>query len=340
MITVPVINLGILMWLAFGTGTNEPTPVSSATNPPLRPVEGDVASAGHDSSRDPIDVGQAAGSDRPHEKPPGPIKLIDLRLWLTAIGIGLSLVAVITAVNVVRATLMSSRASMEAEVFLGALLSNACGNLIVFSWIGLPAALAHRFLSRKYSPLSATIVLSIVGMVAVACIGGYALLPLFGSESSDYVSEESSVHQSNPGDTLSEQATQDLCSWYLMTQLLRTQRVSGQSELLEFIQKHGLDLSAAEEIEFIDILVRYQPYQQRFISGWEDLGAHPEAEEFWQKEWDSVMLRIVAIDGMERGVKLNDSKLLQESWELFIVSQDAGHEAESAMMDVRARCQG
>jgi len=97
-------------------------------------------------------------------------------------------------------------------------------------------------------------------------------------------------------------------------------------------------LSEGDAREFVAILVRYQPYQERFVADWERLGPHNEASEFWEKELHSVRLRIRAIDRMDLGSNQNNDQLFGEGLDLFLTSQQIGHEAESAMLEVRSRC--
>jgi len=131
----------------------------------------------------------------------------------------------------------------------------------------------------------------------------------------------------------------DLCSWFAETQVLRTQRVSGQSELLVWMQSHDLETATQEEFaEFVGILVRYQPYQEDFVARWNELGAHPEGLEFWQQEMRSVVKKIDAVDRMERALAQQDQTSLQYAVIDYMTGQAFGRDAEDAMWDIRARC--
>lgn len=105
------------------------------------------------------------------------------------------------------------------------------------------------------------------------------------------------------------------------------------------MQTHDLNnMSETETQQFVDILVRYQPYQREFIQAWEDLGPNLDASPFWEKELESVQLRIMAFGDIERGYQQNDAELFQVGFDKLWASQPVGLEAEAAMMDVRSHC--
>ena len=135
------------------------------------------------------------------------------------------------------------------------------------------------------------------------------------------------------------QGGSDVCSWFVATQMLRAQRIGGLSGLATFMQTHDLNNMSETEIQqFVDILVRYQPYQREFIQAWEELGPNLDASPFWEKEWESVQLRILAFGDINRAYQQNDAELLLDGLDKFFSSQQVGLEAEAAMMNVRSSC--
>lgn len=150
---------------------------------------------------------------------------------------------------------------------------------------------------------------------------------------------ESIKPTSLPIATLTPTIRQDICDWFLITQSLRTRRLSGLNEFTQWVQTHDLySLDEVDAREFVEILVNYQPYQEEFVLDWNELGPHPNALVFWEKELESVELKIEGIDEMEQGLENNDPSLFAHGWDLFIESQQLGHEAESAMLEVRSKC--
>lgn len=149
-----------------------------------------------------------------------------------------------------------------------------------------------------------------------------------------------------PTETIEPTATPrtdaDLCEWFVKTQLLRSQRLSGLSEFTEWFQKYGTDGLVSSDYsviaELVAILKRYQPYQEQFVEDWIELGAHPEAQEFWDKELSSVQLRIQAFDEMIEGFDEQDTDKYNHGLTVFSEAAQIGHEAESAMLEVRSQC--
>ncbi len=136
----------------------------------------------------------------------------------------------------------------------------------------------------------------------------------------------------------------DVCDWFLQTQILRTRRLVGLTEFLDWYQTHaaeGFDaVTISDSEELIRILERYQPYQEEFVQSWLKLGPIPEGEDFWQNELASVQLRIEAFDNLIRGYEAADVSMITRGADLFEQSQQAGIEGESAMLQVRSRCTG
>jgi hypothetical protein len=141
-----------------------------------------------------------------------------------------------------------------------------------------------------------------------------------------------------------QSSTLPVCEWFLQTQLLRTRRLAGLTEFIEWYQVHaaaGFDaVTVADSAELIAILERYQPYQEDFLEAWIDLGSIPQGQEFWEKELRSVQLRIEAFDNMIIGYGSSDLATINAGIDLFEQSQKVGLEGESAMMQVRSMCTG
>jgi len=136
----------------------------------------------------------------------------------------------------------------------------------------------------------------------------------------------------------------NLCQWFIKTQFLRAERIGGLSEFNEWYQKYGAEgmtSSKPSVIEqFVTILKTYQPYQEQFVFDWHQLGAHPEAREFWVKELSSVQLRVKAFDQMIEGFEQNDIDKYNDGLESFSEAARIGNEAEAAMQVVRSKCVG
>ena len=97
-------------------------------------------------------------------------------------------------------------------------------------------------------------------------------------------------------------------------------------------------ISEAEIRQFVDILVRYQPYQEEFVEDWKELAPHPNGLVFWEKELESVELKIEGIYEMESGLQENNADLFAHGWDVFKKSLQDGNEAESAMLQIRQEC--
>ena len=143
-----------------------------------------------------------------------------------------------------------------------------------------------------------------------------------------------------PTDVSPLSSTMSICDWFLQTQILRTRRLAGLTELLEWYQDHastGFDaVTVSDSEELVAILARYQPYQEEFVHDWMNLGPIPEGQEFWEKELASVQLRIEAFDSMIHGYESADLAMIRGGIDSFEQSQQVGLEGESAMMHVRS----
>lgn len=130
-----------------------------------------------------------------------------------------------------------------------------------------------------------------------------------------------------------------LCDWFFVTQSLRTSRLSGFNEFYDFVRTHDMtSISEAEVRQFVDILVSYQPYQEEFVKDWIELAPHPNGLIFWEKELESVELKIEGIYEMESGLQENNNDLFAHGWDVFKKSLQDGNEAESAMLQIRQEC--
>jgi hypothetical protein len=182
-----------------------------------------------------------------------------------------------------------------------------------------------------------TLLIIMLSFVFASCSPGDAEIATAISKTQ--VESESNKPTPRPIATITPTVSNDICYWFLITQSLRTRRLSGLNELTEWLQTH--DFNSLDEVgamEFVEILVNYQPYQEEFVLDWKELGPHPDAVLFWEKELESVELKIEGIDEMEKGLENNDSSLFGHGLELFFGSQQPGHEAESAMLEVRSKC--
>lgn len=134
-------------------------------------------------------------------------------------------------------------------------------------------------------------------------------------------------------------STGDLCAWFLKTQLLRTQRLSGLTEFINWSLTKDMNSLTAEEIfEMVGLLIRHQPYQEDFVLKWKSLGPHPQAREFWELELQSVQMKIESVNAMEDAINRNDPNKFTDGWVTFDQSLDVGNRAESAMQKIRVQC--
>ena len=133
-----------------------------------------------------------------------------------------------------------------------------------------------------------------------------------------------------------------LCDWFLMTQMLRNERMAGLSGFNIFIQKYGYEgfNSPDYEIrsEFLDILREYRPYQIQFVQDWEKLGAHPDAQDFWEKELLSEKNKLSALLEMELAFGLSNDERYEDGLALFYKAAETGKEAENAMIEIWSKC--
>lgn len=151
---------------------------------------------------------------------------------------------------------------------------------------------------------------------------------------------------SRPTETIQPTATPEtdsgLCEWFIKTQFLRSQRMSGLSAFNEWFQEYGMDGLVSPDYpvgaELIAILKRYQPYQEQFVEDWIELGTLPEAQEFWDKELSSVQLRIQAFDEIIEGFDEQDIDKYNHGLTVFSEASQIGQEAESAMLEIRSKC--
>lgn len=212
----------------------------------------------------------------------------------------------------------------------------------VWTIVGFPLVWLHRRLSRRFSSLVATIVLIVVPVFVLPCMVAAAALFIPSQLESVGIEPDpiGSSSQSQPTPIISAPVeSTDVCSWFASTQQLRSRRISGLSELTDFMLAYDLNnLSLGELEQFVEILDRYQPYQLEFVQAWQDLGPHPEARTFWSKELESVQNHISAFSMMKRGWEQDDIDLFVAGADAFEASQPIGLAAESAMMDVRSSC--
>ena len=154
--------------------------------------------------------------------------------------------------------------------------------------------------------------------------------------------EESRKSSPTPIPTSTPESASDVCEWFFETQLLRTRRLSGLAEFNTWYQEYGAEgfFSSDESVieELVAILDNYQLYQEEFVEEWIKLGPHPEAQIFWEKELLSVQLKIEAFDEMIQGFNSRDWDRYMNGWDIFEQSSHIGHEAESAMLEVRSKC--
>jgi len=133
--------------------------------------------------------------------------------------------------------------------------------------------------------------------------------------------------------------TDDLCAWYYQAQFLRSTRISGTNEFSEWMQTHYFDSSNMNElIEFVEILKRYQPYQETFILDWKKLGPHKLAKEFWELELESVELKYDASNKMDEGIRSSNDTVFFDGLDIFLESIEVGKRAESEMFEIRSDC--
>ncbi len=134
----------------------------------------------------------------------------------------------------------------------------------------------------------------------------------------------------------------NVCQWFVKTQILRAERISGLSKFNTWYQTYdqqGFELTDKTAIEQLaEALKSHQPYQEQFIEKWQELGSHPEAAEFWSKELASTQKRIEAFSLMIKGIEeANDDSYLAGLAALAQASE-IGQEAENAMILVRSNC--
>ena len=139
-----------------------------------------------------------------------------------------------------------------------------------------------------------------------------------------------------------DEGRRDLCDWFVQTQLIRAERIAGLTELGEYYAEYGtadygsLDLEVLEE--FVGILERYRPHQQRFVDQWTALGAHPDGAIFYARELEAVRLRMRAFQTVVDGYEQGDWDLFDSGIALATKAGSIGREGEEEGMRIRAIC--
>ena len=154
-------------------------------------------------------------------------------------------------------------------------------------------------------------------------------------------SGESAIATSTVKTQTESVATQDVCDWYLNAQPIRKKRIDGLNEFNQWFQAHNQNkLTKAESREYVEILVNYLPFLEEFVVDWKKLDSHPNpyAMVFWEKELNSVELKINSINKMDQGLKNNNLNLYNHGLDLFLQAQQTGLEAEVAQVEVHSQC--
>lgn len=84
---------------------------------------------------------------------------------------------------------------------------------------------------------------------------------------------------------------------------------------------------------------RYRSYQTEFLVQWENLGDHPDANDFWQKEYESIQKRLQAFDLMIEGSNKRDEQKFNTGIDLFGTSSQIGIDGEAEMVILAGICQ-
>lgn len=186
---------------------------------------------------------------------------------------------------------------------------------------------------KKKTPLW----LSVIGIIIGCCVLLYAYGLITDSSASPnantYITPIASPTDKN-------NSTDDLCAWFLKTQVIRTERISGLTEFNNWVlDKDFNSLTEKDIYEMVAILIRYQPYQENFVVKWKSLGPHPQAREFWELELQSVQMRIESVNAMKDSITRDDGDEFLRAWETFFTQASSlGNRGEAAMIKVRAQC--
>ncbi len=144
-----------------------------------------------------------------------------------------------------------------------------------------------------------------------------------------------------PVPTISVTATStpvaNICDWLIKTQLLRSNRITAESNLDKILQQANPNPS-----QFLQALKDFRPHQDEFIVEWKKIGPHPDAQDFWEKELSAVQISVRAFDAMIVGLENNDRakyeqgvSLLEEAQKDGIAAQVAG---QAAILKVQNKC--
>lgn len=216
-------------------------------------------------------------------------------------------------------------------------------------WSILSYVLSRTYRHFKLSPRYELLVIpsaifGLLGVLGLVALVGYMIF--FPPSSSTAQTGTIPTQITQPTEaaypTGTPEANSDICQWFIKTQFLRLERMGGLSEFNEWYQKHGTEgfVSSDDSVieELVTVLKRYQPYQEQFLEDWIELGAHPEAQEFWEKELSAVQLRIQAFDQMIKGVEEKNTDKYNDGLTTSSKASQVGLEAESAMLVVRSKC--
>lgn len=169
-------------------------------------------------------------------------------------------------------------------------------------------------------------------------IGLFILLSLF------YILLNSIFHLSyDPPLSFSTQTqnpNQSLCDWFTEAQSLIKRRNRNLSDVTRFTQKYALDSlnNKSVFVEMVILLENHQPYYYDFVTAWMELGPHPDAILFWEKELEFVELRIDSFDEILNGSYENNFDQIDNGWVLYVNANYPGAEAESEMLEIVNKC--
>jgi hypothetical protein len=140
----------------------------------------------------------------------------------------------------------------------------------------------------------------------------------------------------------SNQTNQDLCEWYVQTQIIRTERIADGSSIDDWLSKYGVDgLDINNDLAMQELLLVLQdglPTQQQFIEEWDVLGSVPGGEAFFENEKKSIESRIQGFERMISGINQLDRTEFKQGVNLLIQSGDYFTISESEMQKIFNQC--
>ena len=140
----------------------------------------------------------------------------------------------------------------------------------------------------------------------------------------------------------SDETNDDLCAWFIQTQIIRTERITEASSIDDWLSKYGMDgLDFNNDLamqEFVLVLQEGLPPQQQFIEEWNVLGPIPGGEAFFEIEKKSIEYRIQGFERMISGINQQDRIEFYEGVNAFIQSGEYFSISESEMVKILDNC--